>query len=82
MEKLKLSLDGLVVESFATRRETGRRGTVRGNVCDTVEFDCTMLAETCSGGGHATLDPFYCDGTVASAQRTRVCCQGTANCGG
>lgn len=53
MNKLKLQLDELVVESFTTADGSGTRGTVQGyyscNTC--VDLDCSAA---CTGG---TCDP-------------------------
>ncbi len=49
MHKLKLQLDELVVESFATAAEKAGRGTVQGHFsCNTCEdLDCSVR---CTGG--------------------------------
>lgn len=41
MRKIRLELEALAVESFATERGTAGRGTVRGNVF-TVGYECPM----------------------------------------
>jgi hypothetical protein len=49
MKKLKLQLDDLIVESFATAAERDGRGTVQGHYsCNTCEdLDCSV---NCTGG--------------------------------
>ena len=67
MKKLKLQLDELVVESFATAAEQAGRGTVQGHwSCDTcVEIDCSAA---CTGGscepGGTTTNPASGMGTI------------------
>jgi hypothetical protein len=52
MKKLKLDLDSLDVQSFASASTAGGRGTVRGN--DVTSLDCggpnTVIAHYCSPG--------------------------------
>jgi len=57
MKKMKLEIDALRVEGFATHAAQGARGTVRGNavavpVCDTNAADCDPLTcgPSCIGG--------------------------------
>ncbi|HET7460563.1 MAG TPA: hypothetical protein VFJ82_04930 [Longimicrobium sp.] len=100
MDKLKLSLESLKVESFATHREPPPQGTVRAH--QATDFNECGISNPCTTDGQATIDAVLCaasqcsacDATVgpscrnatgfccgASAARTNVCCQGTANCG-
>jgi len=46
MKKLRMELDDLQVESFATDRGDGDRGTVEGHV----SAQCSAGAFTCNGG--------------------------------
>jgi hypothetical protein len=69
MKKLKLQLEDLSVESFATAQEKDERGTVDGyNSCQTCQdIDCTA---GCTGGS--------CDGTGTG---TGTVGTGTTPCG-
>ena len=71
MKKLKLEIDTLRVESFATDAAQGARGTVRGNevagalqpaTTPTIQtdpsYEQTCIFYTC--GGCTTADPDYC----------------------
>jgi hypothetical protein len=77
MEKLKLDLDALTVESFATERRSTERGTVAGQEltenCGNTDY-CT--APTCGGTCYAS-----CDGSDCGTYRcTEYSCYET--CGG
>jgi hypothetical protein len=72
MKKMKLELDALCVESFATATADAKRGTVRGNDvaaatdpvlvgsdwCTDQSYQETCIFYTC--GGCTTQDPDYC----------------------
>lgn len=71
MKKMKLELDTLCVESFATHVAQGARGTVRGKAVagDVLQpatptlqtdpsYEQTCIFYTC--GGCTTEDPAYC----------------------
>ena len=51
MKKMRLELDTLEVQSFATSAEAGRRGTVRGREYK-VTYNCTMFGE-CEDTGYS-----------------------------
>ncbi|HET7234480.1 MAG TPA: hypothetical protein VFJ16_30990 [Longimicrobium sp.] len=80
MRKLKLELDSLVVESFASTAARPERGTVRGHVSLYWE-DCNP-SDTCAGAG------WPCDPTDQSCAGTcyeNTChpgCGGTGGTGG
>ena len=86
MRKLKLEIDELRVETFATTREQGRSGTVLGNmpfeIPATDESHCGDVCETGSGS-----DPNSGVVTCAYTQRyscpdgcTEFCTQATYCC--
>ncbi|HEU4559496.1 MAG TPA: hypothetical protein VFS20_16690 [Longimicrobium sp.] len=66
MKKLKLELDDLAVETFATDRGEVRRGTVAGyytNLCITYRCDNTNLCtagDSCDGTCYATCGDEPC----------------------
>lgn len=80
MHKLKLDLDNLRVESFATNPDsTNRRGTVHGNLMrapeeyrfDTEDDTCTYTPDMMSTGCYGTQAPiltcgFTCGWTCAN----------------
>lgn len=66
MNKLKLALDELTVETFATAEHTEPEGTVLGNVTPTRHVSCYL---TC---------PFDCTGEYG----TQCCTNGTNCCTG
>jgi len=93
MRKLTLSLDDLVVESFATGDEALRRGTVVGNAvsigCDTINATCDGAA-TCGGVAENTCalscdtcDQYRC-GTIDGYDCTNAvgCASGDGQCNG
>jgi hypothetical protein len=81
MKKMKLSVDTLRVESFATAAPAAARGTVRGNAaalaCNTDAPDCDPI--TCAGSciGPCTSNGGYA--VAASAQAVDQPVDGSAN---
>ena len=78
MKKLKLNLDALAVETFATDDRREGRGTVAGqgftNLCITYRCDGTNL---CTGGGGGS-----CDGTCyATCGDVNCASYEVGNCG-
>ena len=70
MHKLRLDLDELSVESFATDAAKEERGTVEGFV----SLHCTGGVATCNGGN-------TCDGVAATCAGTcYVSCKGSCPC--
>jgi hypothetical protein len=70
MRKLRLALDDLAVESFATDAGTGWAGTVHGQELDTMDqcntqaaSDCTCQ-NPCTSDGYATIDVNLCAGSL------------------
>ncbi|HET7233181.1 MAG TPA: hypothetical protein VFJ16_24435 [Longimicrobium sp.] len=88
MDKLKLSIETLNVETFATHREIPLQGTVKAYACDTAAADCT-LGNPCTSDGYATIDVNLCnqslcsgcDATIGATTcgRTNICCGFSAN---
>lgn len=79
MKKLRLELDALAVESFATDAGAERMGTVRGHY--NTELDCTLDRESCK----VSCDPCYtcatscaggpiCDCMRTGCPNATVCC--------
>lgn len=80
MNKMKLELEALVVESFDTGEAKGARGTVHAhatlrctNYCDTENFTCDGAA-TCAG-------EYTCDRAVNTCMLSCGACT-TERCGG
>lgn len=73
MHKMKLRLDGLVVESFSIAAIGQARGTVRAR--DNTDDTCRGQA-TCGGGGDTCGDS--CNGVCGSW----LCATNGASCGG
>ncbi|HYH83450.1 MAG TPA: pinensin family lanthipeptide [Longimicrobium sp.] len=71
MDKLKLSLDTLQVESFTTDREIRERGTVRAN--QPTDFNECGISAPCTTDGQNTIDASLC------AQSIGGCGEGTIN---
>ena len=69
MEKLKLSLENLVVETFTPVLEQGARGTVRGQQSGPYTDECDSCGVETGCGGHG------CDSDFCQSQ---AC--GTATC--
>lgn len=78
MKKLKLDLDGLGVESFATAPEGREVGTVRGAAetdlcsqgpvtCHPTYDPCDTCATSCAGGP-------WCDCLPSGCPKASVCC--------
>ncbi|HEX8244662.1 MAG TPA: hypothetical protein VF541_14245 [Longimicrobium sp.] len=78
MKKLKLELDALGVESFATAPASPRAGTVRGAAetdlcsqgpatCHPTYDPCDTCATSCAGGP-------WCDCLPSGCPRASVCC--------
>jgi hypothetical protein len=82
--KLKLSLDALHVESFATNRAVTSFGTVRAHDQET-DFNPCGISNPCTTDGQATIDAalcgqsYVCEGTLGgtTCARTGRCCPGT-----
>lgn len=87
MGKLKLELDALEIQSFATQQaETRRPGTVKGNMVPAETSECGYTEAECHNTGGSggtgngwtngdTCDPYWCGGnyTVFSCQLTCGC---------
>jgi hypothetical protein len=69
MRKLKLDIDALTVESFASSEAHDRRGTVAGH--QTELATCFMTCDSC--------DPAACGGVCSDADQT---CLAWHTCGG
>ena len=82
MQKLKLSLDDLQVESFRTVPDAaGEAGTVRGNVAagdaEIVDTDMITIVKSCYG---THCDPSCNNRTcIASCNGSCATCNGTCN---
>lgn len=65
MDKLKLSLDTLKVESFATHREVPLQGTVRAHLA--TDFNGCGISNPCTTDGYATIDAVLCAQSLCSS---------------
>jgi len=84
MEKLKLSLETLKVESFATGGEAPLQGTVRAH--QPTDFNACGISNPCTTDGQATIDAVLCaqsigtscnnENTLAATtcRNTGICC--------
>lgn len=68
MNKVKLAVEALRVESFETAAAPGGAGTVRGHedtlerACQTQQYDCTVQGGyTCDYGSCVGTCPWNCD---------------------
>jgi len=78
MKKLKLDLDIVRVESFATAAEETRRGTVGGHISIGVscyETDCCSDVSDC-----CPADTSYCTGHWSCGCATGITCPGGSTC--
>jgi hypothetical protein len=91
MNKLKLALDDLSVESFSTDTAPEWTGTVHGHLdtageCNTEDFTNCTCDNPCTSDGYATIDAALC-GTAyncgstqtvnaLSCANTGICCGG------
>ncbi|HEV7590353.1 MAG TPA: hypothetical protein VGO40_19740 [Longimicrobium sp.] len=88
MNKLRLSMEDLTVESFATGADAGRWGTVHGNgVTHTCNTDETCEGPTCGGVAQNTCvlscdtcDAYRC-GTLDDCTNIVGCATDDAMCG-
>ena len=71
MTKLRMDVDSLHVESFATADAGGRAGTVRGaeatELCSQVTGPCDTCNTSCAGGP-------LCDCAPSGCPKASVCC--------
>ncbi len=83
MEKLKLSLEALNVESFVTDRATTPHGTVKAHDQAT-DFNECGISNPCTTDGYATIDAQLCAQSLAgcgeetigatTCRNTGICC--------
>lgn len=82
MNKLKLSLDSLHVESFTTDRTMTPHGTVKAH--QPTDFNECGMSNPCTTDGYATIDAQLCaqslqgcgEGTIGATtcRNTGICC--------
>lgn len=76
--KIRLAIDTLHVQSFATEAASNERGTVRGNACS--ESTCMQEVCTCTDayGNCYQTNVNCCDGGTGTGPITslRTCCTG------
>jgi hypothetical protein len=82
MNKMKLNLDALAVESFDTSASAREKGTVFGEQC-TCPTACTCPGcPTCDGTCPFTCDDYSCNGEATCAGHTcDGTCHGEETCG-
>jgi hypothetical protein len=80
MEKLKLALDALHVESLVTDRAVTPHGTVKAHDLAT-DFNECGISNPCTTDGQATIDAQLCgtgggEGTIGATtcRNTGICC--------
>lgn len=67
-KKLRLDVEDLKVEAFATADGTAKYGTVRGHgggpyptdVCESWAFTCTLGGDECTKDGSSCSGPYDC----------------------
>lgn len=77
--KMKLELDALVVESFATGDEVSLRGTVLAHGTVACSNNCDTVNATCDGAA-TCVGEYTCDGAVNTCRLSCGACT-TERCG-
>lgn len=78
MRKLRLDVDGLAVESFATAAEPRGAGTVRGaeatEVCSAGPVTCHPTYDPCDTCATSCAGGPWCDCLPSGCPKASVCC--------